>query len=324
MVFSFDIPYNTFVHGYVFLEKIGSGGTSRVYRVFSEKFRCYFAAKVIPYNHANPNCKHHDAEFDSLKRLDHPNIIRLYDHFRIDDHQVIILQYCPRGTILNDIRASGKRGIGLDRFISIARQILDALAYCHANMIMHHDIKPGNILIDEYDRPKLADFGVAAFANGNVNAPTAGTPGFVSPEVLRRDFRWADKADIWALGVTFACLLGGRMPWPVERGQAEVDKAITNGTYIIARTLPSRIDRLIAAMLDTRPDMRPTAKQLRDLPLFKEPAAPGKVTYRPTRRRSMPTWQAGEKLRSSTSGGLLKTRFPALPHTWVESTQIPS
>jgi serine/threonine-protein kinase len=111
MGISLNMTYNTIAHGYVFLEKIGCGGTSQVYRVSNEKFKCDFAAKVIRPSPADPNGKRHEAELDCLKRLDHPNIIRLYDHFRMNGCHVMILQYCPGGTLLKEIQASEKRAL---------------------------------------------------------------------------------------------------------------------------------------------------------------------------------------------------------------------
>jgi serine/threonine protein kinase len=189
------------------------------------------------------------------------------------------------------------------------------LAYCHANMIVHRDMKPGNIFIDDYDRPKLADFGISTFVNGTADPPTASTLGFLPPEVLRRDFRWSFEADIWALGVTFGCLLGGRMPWPVERGVIEVRKAISAGVYTIDRILPADINLFIAAMLDIRPQKRPTAEELSDLPLFKERVAIGDGPRPHVRRCSMPAWKAAEKMWSWASGGLLKRQCRTLGAT---------
>jgi serine/threonine-protein kinase len=126
--------------------------------VFCEKFNCNFAARVICSSPADLTGKRHEAEFDCLKRLDHPNSIRLCDHFRMNGCHVMILQYFQGGTRLKEIQASGKTGIAPGRFVPITRQLLDAVAYCHAIMILHRDIRPGNIFIDEYDRRKLTDF----------------------------------------------------------------------------------------------------------------------------------------------------------------------
>jgi serine/threonine protein kinase len=197
--------------------------------------------------------------------LQHPNIISLYDHFFLDSYEYMILEYCRNGCLTDEIDATDGKGLTLERFTHVAMQLLSAIEYCHARGIAHRDIKPPNILIDEHRRPKVADFGVSC-AGGTETDAEAGTWAFLAPEVLLKQKTDRTKADIWALGVTFAYMIDTFLPWPQVPGR--MFDAIVHGSFVITRSIPGQLSDLFKGMFTVRPEARPSAAELRKHPFF--------------------------------------------------------
>ena len=94
-------------------------------------------------------------EYNTLLSLNHPNIVIFYNSFEDEDSQYLVMEYCSKGTI----KEKGK--LSTEKFIHYAKQMLDALAYCHSNNVSHRDIRPSNIFIDQHDNIKIGDFTTA-------------------------------------------------------------------------------------------------------------------------------------------------------------------
>jgi serine/threonine protein kinase len=248
------------IRDYIFEEKIGQGGFSTIYKVRSARFGSQFAAKILApdLNSSDRLHQSYQAELDALMNLSHPNIVFLYDAFFYEDCAVLILEFCPKGTLADEVSATG--GLDLARFTFIAEQLLGALAFCHSQGIAHRDIKPSNILIDEYGRPKLTDFGIAHRGFLFENEMTAVSVGFAAPEQLELIPSDRRKADVWALGVTLVYCLDGRMPWP--RDVIQRDRAIKAGSFTIGKQIPRALGNLLRRMIVPEPENRWTAEQL--------------------------------------------------------------
>ncbi|OHT16798.1 CAMK family protein kinase [Tritrichomonas foetus] len=196
-------------HGYKEIRDIGSGACSTVYLVESIKYRKQFALKIIDSKKCNLPVEH---EIDSLIGLNHPYIIKMYEFFHVDEFLCIVLQYCPRGSLQDELDEKGP--LNKNDAIVIMRNVIEALNHCHMKQIAHHDIKPGNIFVDEYGRAVLADFGLSASIDpGKLSQRFVGSRVFMAPEQIRFQMYDPMKADIWALGVTFYMLLTGDVPW---------------------------------------------------------------------------------------------------------------
>jgi serine/threonine protein kinase len=268
-----EIAPRTVIGGYTFHELIGLGAFARVYRVFSARFEREFAAKVFV---DDPGCagRAFDSEVESLMHLNHPNIIRLYDCLHHRGAVILILELCPLGTLEAEILATRGRGLELDRFVAIARQIAAALDVCHAMGVAHRDVKPLNVLFDRYGRAKLADFGVARVRGAAGADGVVGTPAYLAPELWRREPGDPFKADVWALGVVFASMLNGGLPWAgvrapnTRRGIAAIGAAVCAGAWAVARPLPPGVRQLLDALLRVDPAQRLTAAEIIALPLF--------------------------------------------------------
>jgi serine/threonine protein kinase len=246
------------IHGYIFKSHIGSGGFGEVYRVGHPRFPEDFAAKVSLLRdeddpHAAREWEAVEREVAALCGLNHPNIIRMYEYFREGNMFVMILEFCPGGDLQKIINIS--KGISLETFHEIAPQIVAALQFCHAKGIAHLDIKPSNILFDQYQRPKLADFGLALRASGPVGDRYSGSVVFKAPELIQRRPYDPFACDIWALGVTFLVMLGGSHPWG-SGAMAEMKSRIIVGTYRPVKSAHRELATLIARMLELEPKFR--------------------------------------------------------------------
>ena len=260
----------TTIKEYNFIKEIGKGGFSQVYLIESIKYHTNFVAKVILVEDQfkSKHWETFDAEIRSLQRLDHPHIIRLYDHFAIDNLFYIILEYCSNGSVQDEIEKNG--GLTSERFITLSKQIVDALLYCQDMNVSHHDIKPHNILIDQFGRAKLADFGLSLnLRTGDLSSSFAGSLMYTAPEIFSKKAYNPFKADIWSLGVTFATMITGDVPWPASTYE-RLRQLVKSGHYVLKTRPPSQIGELIRNMIVVDPQRRISLKEIRLLKIFIE------------------------------------------------------
>jgi serine/threonine protein kinase len=263
-----EIPPGTVIDDYTFLDTIGAGAFAVVYRVMSARFRTVFAAKVLRPDHG-PSTRNHEsyeAELSALKSLSHPNIILLFNTLKYQGCDVLVFEFCPHGSLKMEIAATRGRGLSLERFTAIAREVLDALDYCHSQGFAHCDIKPANILVDEYGRAKLADFGVADLFTNQRRSRHMGTIPYMAPELFQSQPGNRQPADVWALGVTFVQMLTGHLPWPDDPDEAR--GAIMMGCFQPGENWPPMLKQLIHKMLHPDPSVRWSAQKLRHHPFF--------------------------------------------------------
>ncbi|KAH0785819.1 CAMK family protein kinase [Histomonas meleagridis] len=254
-------------HHYHYIKAIGMGGYGSIFLVRSDRYNQDFCIKRIQ----NPEGKFsNDTENEAatLIRLCHPNIISMYEFFFDQNHATLymVLEYCSGGSLKDLIEREGP--IRPPKLYSYCYQILNALLHCHDQNIAHRDIKPANILLDKYDRPKLADFGLSKkFEKGESLISFAGSHPYMAPEIICRQSTDPFLADIWSLGVTFYTIAFGMLPWGVCN-EHEMDVAIQLGII----TFPSFADQdfcnLIRSMVVVNPSKRKPLKQLLMSPIF--------------------------------------------------------
>ncbi|XP_057882436.1 cyclin-dependent kinase-like 1 isoform X2 [Melospiza georgiana] len=173
-------------------------------------------------------------EIRMLKRLKHPNLVRLLEVFRRKRRLHLVLEYCEH-TVLQEL---GRHPRGVPEYLvkSITWQTLQAVNFCHKHNCIHRDVKPENILITKHSVIKLCDFGFARILSpSDPYTDYVATRWYRSPELLVGDTQYGPPVDVWAIGCVFAELLAGLPLWP---GQSDVDQL-----YLIRRTLGDLIPR---------------------------------------------------------------------------------
>ncbi|OHT11900.1 CAMK family protein kinase [Tritrichomonas foetus] len=266
-------------HHYKVRSKIGIGGYSSVYLVFSERYQQSFAIKIIPIQQCKTS---YDCEIQSLIGLNHPNIIKMYEHFKDDKFLYIVFDYCPNGSLMDEIDMKGK--INEPRFLILFREVCTALRHCHSKNIAHHDMKPANVLLDKYGRCVLADFNLSQ--NGNMSQNFMGSRVFMAPEQVKMEIYDPLIADIWSLGVTLYMMAAGDVPWPLTTLD-ELDNAIIKGVIPFPPDLRPEIVKLISVMLNIDCSKRPTIDQILTMEVF-PPQVPKYGSNRIIRRNEIP------------------------------------
>lgn len=254
------VPFQ--VNNYKFTRVIGRGAFSAAFEVESDKYQTLFCGKATPItqdmlDESGNLC---DMELYALFQLDHPNIIRLYNYFVSSGYLFLILELCQNGT-LEDLITGIDYDITPSDVHKVAEGILQALKVCHEQRIAHRDIKPQNIFIDSYGRPKLADFGLSSFHALNQLAYTkCGSKAYAPPEMLQNDQFDPFKGDIWSLGVTLYQLATHRFPFP--------NGIKSNSILRFPCDMDSKLAKLIAKMMAFDPNVRPSAEELLNEPYF--------------------------------------------------------
>ncbi|EAY18943.1 CAMK family protein kinase [Trichomonas vaginalis G3] len=151
-------------------------------------------------------------EVESLVQFDHPHIVKVYDVFSSETEMFIILEYCSGGS-LESIVKSGKK-ITPKALFQYSKEISDAIYYIHSNGYEHCDIKPSNILLDQFGRIKLADFGLCCPCDDTTTKKQyCGSLSFMSPESLVGKSCDPFKNDVWAFGVTLYYIIKRKLPF---------------------------------------------------------------------------------------------------------------
>ncbi|KAA6401366.1 MAG: putative Calcium/calmodulin-dependent protein kinase kinase 2 [Streblomastix strix] len=193
-----------------------------------------------------------------MKRLDHPNIVHLYEV--IDDpnsdKMYLVMEYLPGGPVLNKDSSS----LSEHRCRIYMRDIVMGLEYCHDNGIIHHDLKPENILIGQDGHLRICDFGVSIICrNDDKETVLRGTPPFLAPEVIIRSQTkqpFAGKpVDIWALGITLYMMVFNRAPFKGHQIQ-ETFKLIVHQKLSFPFRLSNELTDFLNKILDKNPDTR--------------------------------------------------------------------
>jgi serine/threonine protein kinase len=274
-----NTPLPCTIGTYIFTKRIGHGGFSEVFAVTHVTFNTEFVAKVMTFDNSEIQEKWEafENEIRSLLLLNHPHVIRMYDHFHVGTQFYVILEYCRGGSLSEEILETS--GMSMERFIEMGSELAHAFAYCHSCNIAHCDIKPGNILLDDYKRPKIADFGLSLISTaGEKHRQFAGSVIFTAPEITQKKPNDPMAGDVWALGVVYAMMVTGNSPWKHET-IGEMKTQAAQGILTFTRHIPADIEDLIRSMIVVEPTQRVTMEDVKNHPVFRQ-KVPQPVTYR--------------------------------------------
>ncbi|QEH34968.1 Serine/threonine-protein kinase PrkC [Aquisphaera giovannonii] len=210
---------------YRILRRHGEGGMGTVYEAEQASPRRVVALKVLRPNLLLPELLsrfRHEAQI--LARLRHPGIAQVYEAGMAEDGRPFFAMEFIRGLPLDEYARA--RGLGAAGRLELVARVCDAVQHAHDEGVIHRDLKPGNILVDESGRPRVLDFGVAHVATADLAASSArtrtgqllGTLSYMSPEQVVADHAGLDgRSDVYTLGVILFELLAGRPPYHLDR-----------------------------------------------------------------------------------------------------------
>ncbi len=257
------------VPGYEVLEEIGRGGMGVVYRARQAALDRVVALKVaIAGEHASAEAiERFLREARASARLDHPNIVPVYDSGREGGLFWFTMRFVEGTTLSREVRGAG---MAPRRAAGLARSIALALDYAHAAGIVHRDVKPGNVLLDERGDPLLSDFGLAKDVTAErLTAPGAalGTPSYAAPEQMSGDPADA-RTDVYGLGATLYEMLTGRPPFTGDSPMAVAIAVLSEDPIpprAILASLPADLETVCLRAIEKDPARRyPTARALAD------------------------------------------------------------
>lgn len=271
-------------NGYELLEEIGKGGYGHVYRVNHIGYQKIFAMKVIKIIHANAvKVQTYTNEISSLSNIIHTNIIAIYNFFKDEKYIYIILDYCSNGSLADLILKNGP--MEENEIKRIMKPVLEAIDYLHNNKISHGDIKPANVLFDQYNRPKITDFGLADFHHENdcLKKTFCCTPAYAAPEILLKIPYDPYKADIWAIGVTIYQMYTGQLPCRCSSINELVRFIQYKDTWFLNNQIMSKLIKMAIA---NDPNERCTALEILNCPFFNEEDSSIQVESQSSARRN--------------------------------------
>ncbi|XP_060896129.1 calcium/calmodulin-dependent protein kinase type II subunit alpha isoform X10 [Labrus mixtus] len=303
-----------FTDEYQLYEELGKGAFSIVRRCVKKSTGQEYAAKII--NTKKLSARDHqklEREARICRLLKHPNIVRLHDSISEEGFHYLVFDLVTGGELFEDIVA--REYYSEADASHCINQILESVSHIHQHDIVHRDLKPENLLLASKMKGaavKLADFGLAIEVQGDQQAwfGFAGTPGYLSPEVLRKD-PYGKPVDIWACGVILYILLVGYPPfW--DEDQHKLYQQIKAGAYDFPSpewdTVTPEAKNLINQMLTINPAKRITADQAIKHPWVCQRSTVASMMHRQETVECLRKFNARRKLKGAILTTMLVSR----------------
>src|SRR6266498_1706218 len=246
---------------YQIIASLGEGGMAAVYKAYHPAMERHVALKILPRHFAS------DAEFVNrfkqeakvLAQLQHPHIVPVFDFGEQDGYTYLVMPFIRSGTLAELLKGEP---LPFEQIRTICSQVGGALDYAHGHSVVHRDVKPRNVLIDESGYCLLTDFGLAKILEGNESLTNSGailgTPAFMSPEQGLGE-SIDRRSDIYSLGVILYELATGRTPYRAETPMALMIKHISDPLPPPTRfnpMLPEALEAIILKALAKNPQDR--------------------------------------------------------------------
>lgn len=250
---------------YEIVDHLGYGGMAQVFKANHKILNRYVAVKILHPQFAS------DKEFvnmfikeaRSLANLRHPNIVQIHDIDIDDDLLYLVMEFINGESLKQKLirMQQSNRVVPLQQCIRLIQYVGGALSYAHKQEMVHRDVKPSNVLLEQTGRVVLADFGLAKLESDVSNTLTGiirGTPAYMSPE-QGMGKSGESRSDIYSLGVMFYELSCGKLPFVAENPFAQILMHINEPPpppSSIAREIPGNVEKVILKSIEKEPDDR--------------------------------------------------------------------
>ncbi|MCB0212860.1 MAG: serine/threonine protein kinase, partial [Anaerolineae bacterium] len=239
---------------YKIVEQIGQGGMATVFKAHQLGLERWVAVKVLPPQYAaDPDfSRYFLREAQAIAQLEHPHILPVYDFGQQGEYTYLVMRYIENSYSLADVMDAP---MSFDQALKYLEQIATGLDYAHRRGIIHRDVKPANILLDEGGWVFLADFGLARVLQASTMFTTSGinsgTPAYMSPE-QGRGGKIDATTDVYAVGVIAYLMITGKVPHLAESTQAIIYKRNHEpapSVQMMRPEIPSLIDQSVRKAL---------------------------------------------------------------------------
>lgn len=269
-------------------KSLGKGAFGEVFLTQKKGSKEFYATKRLDraFSEKPENIKLLSNEITLLKKINHPNIVRLIDLKKTKSHCYIVMEYCNGGDLsgcLKKYKEAYRRPFSEEIVQYIMRQVVNGINFLHSNKIVHRDLKLDNILVtfpSENDKKslkmmkaiaKIIDFGFATrlkASKSNLTYTILGTPANMAPQILENMQQrtpnhqgYDEKVDIWSLGTLCYEMLVGHMAF-CGHSMQELSQKVKQGTYSLPTNLSKEVISFIDSMLQTDPNKRSSARDL--------------------------------------------------------------
>ncbi len=254
-------------------EKLAAcGGMGAVYKAYQESLDRWVAVKILPpeFGAEREFSDRFKVEARAMAKLNHTNIVGVYDFgITAGGHLYLVMEWIE-GRSLHDMIHKG--GLSLRKATNLAMQLCEALSFAHEHQIIHRDIKPGNIMVNDADHVKVADFGLARPVSDEAEQENPfGTPDYAAPEI-RGGSVVDHRVDIYAAGVVLYEMITGTVPKEPRRSVTEFAQVSKRWDEIIARAMHADPDKRYQDASEFRAHINVAMKQA---------AEPGAAPARP-------------------------------------------
>ncbi|MEN8695466.1 MAG: protein kinase domain-containing protein [Akkermansiaceae bacterium] len=208
--------------GYEVSSLIAQGGMGAVYHAIQISLERPVAIKLLPKEFGDESFKEQfAAEARAMAKLNHPNLIGIYDFGEVEGMPFIVMEYVEGKSLYYSCY---QKAIEQTEAVRIVSEICQGLAHAHENGIIHRDIKPANILLDSHAHAKIGDFGLASPSDQDDEGIVYGTPGYAAPEIMTGEGALGTSSDLYAVGVILHELLTGKLPIDDPRPPSRLTK----------------------------------------------------------------------------------------------------
>ncbi len=314
---------------------IAAGGMATIYRVWDITRGVPLAMKVLHPELADDPAfiARFTREARALKSLSHPHIVPFYGLYKDGDLTFLLEQYIDGPSLDEVLRRRNGSALPVKEALVFFKALYTSLGYAHAQGIIHCDVKPGNVLIDQGGRVYLTDFGIARYAEATGTTSAIGTPVYMAPEQIRGEMA-VPQTDVYSLGLVMYELLTGQRPfradanYPLEAGSSQADHLRYAHLYQTPPNprdfnprLPPALAQALLKSLAKSPSERFANLQSMANAVFEAAGTrfsdlPDRVSLPPSQLQSpyRPNTDAGSPGTNPPPGSSLASRLPALPN----------